>query len=439
MKRAYCVVLAAAVWGGGELGYSRTVDYPYEIGVWPGFRAAAISYTCDDDCANQLRVAVPMFNEFGFKLTLFTITGESPDWAGLQQAAARGHEIASHSVTHPRLSDISLDQQRTELKNSQEVIDAHIPGQKCLTIAYPYCATANEGLCAQYYIAARGCQGFIENSTPADFMNVSALLCGAEGSVQSAADFNARCDAAVNAEGWGLFLLHGIDNDGGYSPLSSGALRGSLQYLDAHRDTFWVETFGNVARYIRERNTATITSLAEDSAGLALLVTDTLDDAIYNVPVSLRRPLPAGWTAAVVTQKGRGVASAIVTVDSGRYVQFDVVPDGGEVILSPSGATPSAPAVTAGQTPVTSGSSHNVTIDLARSYLPDWMTSSNDSQTSSTPSAATGSGSSDVTTIFDQIYQNIITAFSATSNKPTSVNSVLSRVRNNTSTTGPGQ
>src|ERR1017187_2654269 len=116
-----------------------SVAAPYEIGTWEGFRPAAISYTFDDDLPNQYAKAVPMFNAKGFKLTLFTVTSWLSGWSNVQTAAAYGHEIASHTVTHPVLSGLSLALQTNELANSQAAINANVTTQSCVTIAYPNC------------------------------------------------------------------------------------------------------------------------------------------------------------------------------------------------------------------------------------------------------------------------------------------------------------
>jgi len=334
MKKANKVLLFSVFLAAGSVGYSQTIDTPYEVGTWSGFRSAAISYTFDDGCVNQFAKAIPMFNEFDFKLTLFTVTGWSPNWTALQNAATAGHEIASHTVTHPSLSGMTIAQQTTELKNSQDVINAHITSRKCITLAYPYCVPSNQALTAQYYIAARHCQGYIESSTPANFYQISSLICGNLGSVKTAADFNQKFENTAASKGWCVLLIHGIDNDGGYSPLPSTTLRASLEYLDAHRDKFWVSTFGNVVRYVRERNAVSVAESSNQDTSITLQVTDTLDNAIYNYPITIRRPLPQNWTSIYVLQNGRLVDTRIMEIDSKKYAMFDVVPDGGDIVLS---------------------------------------------------------------------------------------------------------
>lgn len=335
MKRANVILLFAVFLVAGNVGYAGTVAAPYEVGNWPEFRTAAISYTFDDGCSYQYTVAIPMFNEFGYKLTMFTATGTTwylpTHWDQLQTAANQGHEIASHTVTHPTLT---TSNEVAELSNSKIAIEVNVPGRKCVTIAYPFCSPSTQSVTATYYIAARHCQGFIEANTPGNYYQISSLACGSSGAVKTAADFNNKFASVASSKGWCVFLIHGIDSDGGYSPLSSTVMRSSLQYLDARRSTFWVSTFGNVVRYIRERNDVSVTESSNSGDSITLQVTDTLNNTIFNYPVTLRRPLSAGWGSANVSQNGLPVTSSIVAVNSTAYIMFDVVPDGGDVVLS---------------------------------------------------------------------------------------------------------
>ena len=34
----------------------------YEVGAWKDFKTAAVSYTFDDNCSNQIPVAIPLFD-----------------------------------------------------------------------------------------------------------------------------------------------------------------------------------------------------------------------------------------------------------------------------------------------------------------------------------------------------------------------------------------
>jgi hypothetical protein len=356
MNRTHCLLSSVILLAAAGTGHPRTVDPRYEVAPWPGFRSAAVCFTFDDGCPNQFAIAIPLFNEFGFKLTLFTITRPTstwpPDWTVLQAAANQCHEVASHTVTHVSLGGVTLATQTTELKDSQDDINAHVSGAKCLTMAYPYCVTGSEPLVGQYYIGARGCQGTTEPSTPADLMNISSIICGSLGSVKTAGDIGSRCEGATANKGLCVFLIHGIDNDGGYSPIASSALRGGLEYLAARKTKFWVTTFGNAVRYIRERDNVSVVETSSQDTRMTLQVTDSLDDSIYAVPVTLRRLLPRGWSSVNATQNGEPVDASIQDGGSRKYVMFDAIPDAGEVVVMKAPAAPAGLTATAGRATV---------------------------------------------------------------------------------------
>ena len=313
-----------------------SVAAPYEIGTWEGFRPAAITYTFDDNLPNQYAIAVPMFHAAGFKMTLFTVIDTwvgTFTWSQAQTAAAYGDEIASHTMTHSNLSTVSAIQLTNELVNSQSNINVRITNALCVTVAYPNCAVPNETVVAQYYIAARGCSGSLVSSTPLDFMNISSFVCGSAGSIQTVAQFNSLADNAAAAKAWGVYLIHAIDNDNGYSPLPSTTLHASVDYMHTNQNKFWVETFGNVVRYIKERNASSVTETANAGDSITVQVTNNLNNSIYNYPITLRRPVPAGWPAAAVSQNNQPISAKFVTLNSTNYVMFDVVPNGGDVVL----------------------------------------------------------------------------------------------------------
>jgi len=319
-------------------GTAQTSSRHYEVATWEGFRSAALSYTFDDNCPNQLAIAVPMFDRFGFKLTLFTVTSSSwgwkADWNGLRKAANDGHEIASHTIDHQPLGGLSDAQQQAELELSRDTMNARIKGQACVTFAYPNCITGNSTLVSRFYIAARGCSGQIEGTTPGDFMNISSFVCGNMG-LNTAIDMESKADSAVASHGWCVYLMHGINGTepGAYSPISQDTIEATLEYFKAHQDSFWVAPFGTVARYVQERNAAHITETSASEDSITAQVTDNLDNTYPRVPLTLRRPLPVGWDSVIVRQHGSSMSSKIIKIDTASYLVFDAVPNAGAVTI----------------------------------------------------------------------------------------------------------
>jgi oligosaccharide reducing-end xylanase len=306
----------------------------YEIGTWNGFRSAAITYTFDDGSSNQYAKAIPIFDKYGYKLTLFTVTEWVSDWSKLVNAAAKGHEVASHTVSHPNLHNLNFVEQTNELKNSRNIINNHISGQKCMTIAYPYCIKSEDSITSKYYIAARGGDGKIESSTPASFMDIKSIDCGSgRYELNTLDDFIETFESTDILNGWCILTLHGIDNDGGYSPLSSTILNSTLQYLNKYSNKYWVSTFSNTVQYIKERNNAVVKEILAQGNSFTIQLTDNLPDSIYNYPITIRRPLPASWQSAYVEQNGKQLPSLITVVNSMKYIMFDAVPDNGNILI----------------------------------------------------------------------------------------------------------
>jgi hypothetical protein len=313
-------------------GPTTTAAVSYDIATWEGFRTAAVSYTFDDNCPNQLAIAVPMFDQFGFKLTLFTVTSSSwgwkANWSALQAAAEEGHEIASHTIDHQSLGGLSDAQQQTELELSRDTINARISGHSCITFAYPNCITGNSTLVSQFYIAARGCSGQIVSTTPGDFMNVSSFVCGNQG-LNTAIDMESRANNALASKGWCVYLMHGINGTepGAYSPISQDTIQATLQYFSLHQDQFWVAPFGTVARYIQERNSVSVSEISANADSITAHIVDLVNNIYPRVPLTIRRPLPEGWDSVVVRQGGVIVSSKRVKVDTVSYVVFNAVPN----------------------------------------------------------------------------------------------------------------
>jgi len=73
--------------------------------------------------------ALDFFEQAGIHATLFVIAGELRDPRKrelLRDAVARGHEIASHSLTHRKLTTLGRDEKRREIFESREQIAASL-------------------------------------------------------------------------------------------------------------------------------------------------------------------------------------------------------------------------------------------------------------------------------------------------------------------------
>jgi oligosaccharide reducing-end xylanase len=309
-------------------------EEPFEIGTWGNFCKGAISHTFDDyptsSTNQQVASGQAAFDEKGFHMTLFVLPSACNDgnWNSLKAAFAKGHEIASHNNEHNSNAD--------GLKPSQNAIRSKVPGEMCVSIAYPNCNTPGDKEVLKTYIAGRNCNGQVNPKTPDNFAQIGSKMFGSGscGCPNDANGLNSFANQAANNNGWAVYCHHGIGNDGhSWAVTNLNAMKEHLNYLDQNRNKIWCETFGNVARYIKERDAASLTVESSDEQKIIVKLTDNLPDSIFNYPLSIRCPLPDGWTDIKVTQNGEEVEDTILKVDSKDYIMFKAVPDGGEIIV----------------------------------------------------------------------------------------------------------
>ncbi len=333
-----------AVFFSSATGFSQNSSY--EIGTWEGFRTSAVTFTFDDACSNQFTVAVPIFDKYGYKGSFYPVIDWGPNWNTLKTIANKGHEIGSHSKSHP-----SGAMNESEMSSSKDEINRQIPGFDCNTVVYPNCVVPNKTTAAKYFIGGRICNNQVANTTPADYFEIGSIICGNQGQCNSLANFQSQLNNAKNKKGWAVFLIHEVDNGSGYSPLASSVIDQTLDHIKKNDGDFWVTTFRNAILYSKERNAAKITEVSNTANEITLNLTDNLDNATYKYPLSIRRTVPAGWTDVTALQGGKEIESSIKS----GYIYFNAVPDGGTVTLTP-GTPVSGFTVSTSASPETGGS-----------------------------------------------------------------------------------
>ena len=302
---------------------------PNQITNWADNKAGAVSIAFDDSAISQYTLAVPALNARGLKGTFFVITSDldSNAWDEWRNVANQGHEIGSHTKTHPHLPQLSLTQMQDEIGGSQAAIDAQITTQKCLTFAYPFgeLDSNSESIAQSYYIAARGISCDF-NNTPYDFYSMKACE-----DTLSVEQMKAKADEAEQQAKWLVSFHHNLDGTG-WGFWTIDMLTDYLDYLKTKN--LWVDTFGSVTKYIKERESADLSLVSSSDAQIVLNLTDTLDDAIYDEPLTIRSEVPSSW-AKVNVQQGSSASTVTSVVEATKTViYYNVVPDRGFITLS---------------------------------------------------------------------------------------------------------
>lgn len=129
-----------------KAGYLSTDNYSFKTLEETAFSRGMVSITFDDGFANVYNNALPILDQYGFKTTQYIVSGaigsqtklDLPAMTGSQIAAmcAAGHEIGSHTVTHPRLTSLNARKLNSELSGSKNTLNAICAPVDSLAIPY---------------------------------------------------------------------------------------------------------------------------------------------------------------------------------------------------------------------------------------------------------------------------------------------------------------
>lgn len=187
------------------------------------FPQGMLSFVFDDGLVSQYTNARSILNTAGFKASFGIITKAVRDisgdtaamtWAQITQLKNDGHEISSHSRTHPDLSLLTSTQAQTEIKGSYD--DLVAKGLTPKTFVYPLGgvnATVEQLVKTTGYIGARGSYWGM-NSPVADKYALYDIRLDKTTTVAGA---KALIDQAFADKRWLVFELHDILASGGDS------------------------------------------------------------------------------------------------------------------------------------------------------------------------------------------------------------------------------
>jgi peptidoglycan/xylan/chitin deacetylase (PgdA/CDA1 family) len=136
---ALAVVLSATQLAVGPVAGGQAVA---ASGRAAAARTTVVSLTFDDSTADQM-VALPIMEKYAMPGTFYVISGYvgEPGYLSrtdLATIAAKGHEIAGHTISHPDLTTVPAEEAKRQVCNSRATLTSW--GYPQTSFAYPYAA-----------------------------------------------------------------------------------------------------------------------------------------------------------------------------------------------------------------------------------------------------------------------------------------------------------
>ena len=253
-------------------------------------------------------------------------------WDEFKKDAADGYEIASHSITHATMPGLDEANIKYELEKSKEEIKDHLGDKYTFSAEVPYGYEDERVMQIAYKIYPA-----LRNRMPEPFLKEIDRASKAlphpsdkdyvqwqRGPLHATPLDLMRSwvdTAAANKDTWLVLVFHGIDSLGWeWTPIPK--LEAYFKYIKTREDRLWIATFGDVTKYMREREHARITTTAT-----TVTLTHTLDKDTYNLPLTLKTYIPSTWTTCTVTQGKTTQKPAIQRDAEGVYILYQLTPN----------------------------------------------------------------------------------------------------------------
>jgi hypothetical protein len=123
---------------------------------------------------------------------------------------------------------------------------------------------------------------------------------------------------------WLVLVFHGVEGIG-WKPLPGSEYRAYYSYLKSKGDRLWVATFGDVAKYIRERMNARVEKVQEKGGTLVKLSHNLGTE--YDLPLTVKTYIPESSGTPSVKQGDNDVKFGTGNDTKGRYILYRLIPN----------------------------------------------------------------------------------------------------------------
>jgi peptidoglycan/xylan/chitin deacetylase (PgdA/CDA1 family) len=268
---------------------------------------------------------------------------ENLTWPAIKEYAVQGHEFASHTVTHPRLAVLTEPNIRYELEKSKEEIGNQLGERYTFSAECPY-GTEDERVMSYAYkiypaLRNRMPETFLgeinrsSNTQPGTLDNEYVQWQRGATTKTPLPLMKSWVDTIiVHHNNWLALTFHGVDGIG-YEALPHELLGEYFEYIKKHDDKLWIATFAGVTKYMRERMHATVNAKESDKK-IMVDLTHSLDQSMYNVPLTLRTYVSDEWKQVNVKQGDKIQSVTADKNDKGTFIIYQLQPNGGSAEIS---------------------------------------------------------------------------------------------------------
>lgn len=323
----------------GFAGKGEAIEYHSNAGSLFESGKVDAAYNLIDEGYRKLRNGESIISD---EILYHNNSIDTTTWNDLKSYAKEGHEIASHTITHPRLAVLDEANMLYELEQSREDILNFLGEKYTFSAEGPY-GTENE----QVMEYAHKIYPALRNRMPEPYLEELNRSSNREpGSSdkeyvqwQRGALTNTSMEVmktwvdtcTVHDNIWLVLVFHGVDGVG-WEPKTGEEFEEYFNYMKENEDDLWIATFADVTKYIRERKKTVINSTIQDDK-IVVNISSDLDSKVYDVSITLKTYVPTTWKEIVLNKASEREDLNIQKDSLGQYVLYAVLPNEGEISL----------------------------------------------------------------------------------------------------------
>ncbi|WP_298261222.1 polysaccharide deacetylase family protein [Bradyrhizobium sp.] len=177
-----------------------------------------VSFTFDDFPENAASAGGPILDRYDAKATFYVAGGEVDKWSGHWQGARadtivdlhrRGHEIACHTFSHVRTSDLDATRLASEIEENRRYLLGLDPSMRIENFAYPYGLGSvwRKNQLARTFQSSRGIiPGINSGTVDLQYLRSTPLING----LIDGDGIDRALDELADGNGWLIFYGHDV-------------------------------------------------------------------------------------------------------------------------------------------------------------------------------------------------------------------------------------
>jgi len=325
----------------GYLGYKGTITFHTKAaGLYDSHRTA-LAFKMMDSLYAKVR-----HGDFepGYQPCDEYLQEKGSTWDDFRRDAAKGYEFASHSITHAGMPGLDSINIAYELTKSKEEMLNQMGAKYTFSCEVPYGYENDRVMQIAYKIYPA-----LRNRMPEPWLKEidrpSKKTPGAPDKdyIQWQRECNTRSPlplmkswvdtAAARKDTWLVLVIHGVEGLG-YQALPASEFDEYFQYIKSkEKGDLWIATFGDVTKYMREREAAAVKSQYLKHQ-VKIKLTHSLDKVMYDAPLTLKTYVPSKWSEASIWEGKKGHRIEILHDAKGNYIMYEAKPNDGEITIS---------------------------------------------------------------------------------------------------------